>query len=54
MSAAKFWIALIMAFAQFVHLYFDIDLGLDQETVTVVVSGLAALLVYAVPNKSAK
>lgn len=51
LSGAKFWVAVIMAAAQFVQVYSGYDLGLDQETVTAVLGGITAFLVWLVPNK---
>jgi hypothetical protein len=49
-SAAKFWIAAIMSVVQFIQVYFGIDLGLDQATVSAILGGLTALFVWLVPN----
>lgn len=51
LSAAKFWIAIIMAIVQFIQVYTGYDIGLDQETVSAVLAGITALLVWLVPNK---
>lgn len=51
LRAAKFWVAVVMAVVQFVQIYLGLDLGLDQQTVTAVIAGIAALLVWLVPNK---
>lgn len=48
--AAKFWVAAVMAVAQFLQIYAGIDLGLDQATVSAILGGLGALLVWWVPN----
>lgn len=48
--AAKFHVALIMAAVQFLRVYSGIDLGLDEATVTAVIGGVGALLVWLVPN----
>lgn len=48
--AAKFWVAAAMAAVQFVQIYTGIDLGLDEATVTAILGGLGALLVWLVPN----
>ena len=50
LSGAKFWVALVMAAAQFVQIYTGYDLGLDQETVTAILGGITAFLVWLVPN----
>lgn len=52
--AAKFWVAGVMAVVQFIQIYFGIDLGLDEATVTAVLGGLTALLVWLVPNAKPK
>ncbi len=51
LSGAKFWVAVVMAVAQFVQIYTGYDLGLDQQTVTAILSGVTAFLVWLVPNK---
>lgn len=48
---SKFIVAGIMAFVQFVRSATGIDLGLDEGTVSTVISALTAILVYAVPNR---
>ena len=52
--AAKFWVAGVMAVIQFIQIYFGIDLGLDEATVTAVLGGITALLVWLVPNAKPK
>ncbi|MCO6386254.1 hypothetical protein [Aliihoeflea sp. 40Bstr573] len=49
--AAKFWTAVVLAIAQFINIYSGIDLALDEATVTAVLGGLGALLVWLIPNK---
>ena len=51
LSGAKFWTAIILAVVQFLHIYSGIDLGLDEATVTAVIGGIGAVLVWLVPNK---
>ena len=51
LRAAKFWIAVVMAIVQFIQLYFDIDIGLNQEIVSGLIAGVTALFVWLVPNK---
>lgn len=50
LSGAKFWVAVVMAVAQFINVYAGIDLGLDEQTLTAIIGGLGALLVWLVPN----
>lgn len=52
--AAKFWVAAIMALAQFLQVYSGVDLGLDEGTVTAILGGVGALLVWLVPNLKKK
>lgn len=54
LRAAKFWVAIIMAIAQFVNIYFGYDLGLDQDTLTTMIMGIGAALVWLVPNAKSK
>lgn len=54
LRAAKFWVAIIMAIAQFVNIYLGYDLGLDQETLTAMIMGIGAALVWLVPNAKPK
>lgn len=49
--AAKFWVAAIMAIAEFIRVQYSIDLGLDEATVTAIMGGVTALLVWLIPNK---
>lgn len=51
LAGAKFWVAVIMAVLQFINIYSGIDLGLDEATLTAVIGGVGALLVWLVPNK---
>lgn len=51
LSAAKFWVAIVMAFVQFIQVYTGYDFGLDQETVTAILTGLTAFMVWLIPNK---
>lgn len=53
-AAMKFWVAVVMAVVQFVQVYTGYDFGLDQTTVTTILTGLTALLVWLMPNKSPK
>lgn len=50
LAGAKFWVAAIMALLQFLNIYSGIDIGLDEATVTAVIGGIGALLVWLVPN----
>lgn len=50
LRAAKFWVALVMAFVQFANIYMGLDIGLDQETATAIITGIGAALVWLVPN----
>lgn len=52
--AAKFWVAAVMAAVQFFQIYSGVDIGLDEATVTAVLGGLGALLVWLVPNLKGK
>lgn len=49
--AAKFWVAVIMAVAEFIRIQYGFDLGLDEATITAIMGGLTALLVWLIPNK---
>ena len=51
LSAAKFWVAVIMGIVQFIQVYTGYDFGLDQATVTTILSGFTALVVWLIPNK---
>lgn len=51
LSAAKFWVAVIMGIVQFIQVYTGYDFGLDQQTVSAVLTGLTALFVWLIPNK---
>ena len=48
--AAKFWVALAMALVQFANIYMGLDIGLDQETASAIITGIGAALVWLVPN----
>jgi hypothetical protein len=48
---SKFIVAGVMAVVQFVRTYSGVDLGLDETTVSSVISAFTAILVYLVPNK---
>ncbi len=50
LRAAKFWVALVMALVQFANIYMGLDIGLDQETATAIITGIGAALVWLVPN----
>ena len=52
--AAKFWVAAAMAVAEFIRIQYGYDLGLDEATVTAVMGGLTAFLVWLVPNAKPK
>ena len=52
--AAKFWVALVMAAAEFTRIQFGLDLGLDEATVSAIMGGVTALLVWLVPNAKPK
>lgn len=52
--AAKFWVAAIMALAEFIRIQYGVDLGLDEATITAIMGGITALLVWLVPNAKAK
>jgi hypothetical protein len=54
LRALKFWTAAAMALIQFLQIYSGINLGLDQGTVTTVLAGVGALLVWLVPNLKPK
>ena len=52
MSAySKFIVAAVMAGVQFFQSYSGIDLGIDDATVSTVISAITAGMVYLVPNK---
>ena len=46
----KFYAALLTVAANFVRDVYGIDLGVDPATATALVSGVGAILVWAVPN----
>lgn len=52
--AAKFWVAAVMAVAEFVRIQYGLDLGLDEATVTAIMGGVTALLVWLIPNAKPK
>jgi len=54
LRAAKFWVSVVMAVIEFIHIYTGYDLGLDQATVTAIIGGVWALLVWWVSNKHPK
>ena len=51
LAGAKFWVAAIMGVLQFINVYSGIDFGLDEQTLTAIIGGIGALLVWLVPNK---
>jgi len=51
LSAAKFWVAVIMGVVQAIQVYTGYDFGLDQQTVSTILAGITAFLVWLVPNK---
>jgi hypothetical protein len=51
MSAAKFWVALIMAIVGFSRSYSGVDLGVDDATANAIVGAVTAALVWIIPNK---
>lgn len=50
----KLWVALIMAGVQFARAKYGVDLGVDETTAATLVSLIAAVLVWAVPNVATK
>lgn len=52
--AAKFWVAFIMALAEFARVQWGVDLGLDEATVSAIMGGVTALLVWLIPNADPK
>ena len=48
----KFVVAVCMAVLEWIRVTYNIDLGLDESTVTAVVGAVTAILVYVVPNKA--
>lgn len=52
--AAKFWVAVVMALAEFIRIQTGVDLGLDEATVQAIMGGITALLVWLVPNAKPK
>lgn len=46
----KLWVALIMAALMFIKNYTQIDLGVDPETASNILSVITAVLVWFVPN----
>lgn len=53
-AAMKFWVSVIMGLIQFVQVYTGQDFGLDQATITAIISGVWAMLVWMLPNNSPK
>lgn len=51
MTATKFWIALLIAIANFIRIYAGFDLGIDEPTATAIVGALTAFLVWLIPNR---
>ena len=50
-TALKFWVAFIVAIGVFINLYTGLDLGLDQDTVTGILTALSPILVWLFANK---
>ena len=48
----KFIVTVCMAVLEWIRVTYNIDLGLDESTMTALVGAVTALLVYAVPNKA--
>ncbi len=50
-ASNKFWVALIMAAIEFFRVRYEIDLGLDESTISGALAVLTAGLVWLVPNR---
>lgn len=50
LAAMKFWISVAMGIIQFLQVYTGYDFGLDQATVTAILSAVWAVLVWMLPN----
>jgi hypothetical protein len=48
----KLWAALVMAVLDLLREHYNVDLGLDETSVTALVGLVTALLVWAIPNRS--
>ncbi|WFP89805.1 MULTISPECIES: hypothetical protein [Ensifer] len=51
-SYNKFIVALSMAVLEWIRVTYNIDLGLDESTMTALVGAITSILVFAIPNKS--
>lgn len=49
----KFWVAVLILGGNAVRSRYGLDMGLDEQLASDLVSGAAAAFVYLVPNKSA-
>jgi len=50
---AKFWVAVLILGANGIRSRYGIDMGIDDQLASDLVSGVAAAFVYLVPNRSA-
>ena len=48
----KFVVALSMAVLEWIRVTYNIDLGLDESTMTALVGAITSILVFAIPNKA--
>ena len=51
LTAVKFWVAVAMSVANFINIYWGVDIGLDQETAFIIINGIGTALVWLLPNK---
>jgi hypothetical protein len=54
MAYNKFWVALVMAAVEYLRLNYGVDFGLDEMTISSIVSFLTAFLVWLIPNDPGK
>ena len=48
----KFIVTVCMAVLECIRVTYNIDLGLDESTMTALVGAITSILVFAIPNKS--
>ena len=48
----KFVVAVCMAVLEWIRVTYNVDLGLDESTMTALVGAITSILVFAIPNKS--
>jgi hypothetical protein len=47
----KFIVTVCMAVLEWIRVTYNIDLGLDESTITALVGAITSILVFAIPNK---